>query len=115
MSGYDIYLKALSLLGYKDKSDTDSKSLLRRAFVAVCEICSDLSVDPPVAVNEKIQASKKAIEAIPYGVAMLISLSEGDAVSNRFFTEVYNAKRAMVKAAVSSVADVIPTDNGGTV
>ena len=117
MIGYDIYLRALSLLGYNNRFNnaSDSEHLLRRAHTAVCEICADLGVQSPEVVTDKIEASAKALEVMPYGVAMLLALSEGDAASNRFFAEMYNAKRAAVKACISYVSDVLPVDDGGTV
>ncbi|MBE6727145.1 MAG: hypothetical protein E7562_00690 [Ruminococcaceae bacterium] len=117
MNGYDIYMRANSLLGYNTCKDNTSAShhLLSFAFTAVCQICADLCIKTPQSITDEISANVKALEALPYGVAMMLASSHGDTDANRFFAELYNGKRAAAKAGSSSVKDVLPVDSGGTV
>lgn len=115
MNGYDLYRRALALLGYLDRDGAaaDEEHLLRRAGDALVELCADLGVPPPAVFTDRLTASAQALEALPYGMAMLLALSEGDAESNHFFCGLYNAKRAAAKAARGQIRDVLPRDDGG--
>lgn len=116
MSGYDIYKKTMSLLGYTNANGDISgqDGLMNRALDAVNQIGADLCAMTPLsALTQPITADIRVIEAMPYGVGMLLALSEGDGEKNRLFCEMYNAKRAAAKAETVSVNDVLPTDDGG--
>ena len=56
-----------------------------------------------------------AINIMPYGVAMLLSLIGGDGERNRLFTNLYNAKRGAVLNRVDAVTDAMPKVDGGAI
>lgn len=112
MTGYDIYKKTMMLLGYTDDKGTpqDNGRLHSRTLDAINQIGADLcGMEPIAGLYSMLSIPQKALEAMPYGVGMLLSFSDGNAEKNRVFSDIYNAKRATVKASVSSVKDVIPS------
>lgn len=116
MSGYDIYKKAMSLLGYTDANGDVSgdEGLKKRALDAVNQIGGDLcDMTPLTALTEPVTADRRTLEALPYGVGMLLALGEGDGGKNQLFCELYNAKRASAKASETRICDVLPADDGG--
>ena len=61
----------------------------------------------------EIIATEPQIEAVCYGTAMLLSLSEGETEQNRLFTQIYNAKRAAVLSEIQKIQDSLPTVSYG--
>lgn len=116
MNGYDIYRRAMTLLGYTDANGdvSDGDGLLKRALSAVNQIGADLcGMTPLTVLTEEVPVPGAALEALPCGVAMLLALGEGDGGKNELFCELYNAKRASAKAARSFITDCLPVDDGG--
>lgn len=111
MTGNDIYLTVTTLLGFGDAlSDTRNDITLReRMLVALNRIGADLCDMPPVkSLNDSVSLSSAFCEALIYGVAMLISLTDGDSEKNSIFTSLYNSKRASAKAQKAAVSDTLP-------
>lgn len=116
MTGNDIFETAVTLLGYTDFSRKfqDSSGLRERALCAINQITNDLC--GAVAVDslfDEIHLDAAYAAAAPYGVAMLLSLIDGDSDKNAMFSSIYNAKRAAAKCKGASISDVLP--RGGDV
>ena len=82
MTVNDIIKSAMALMGYGsvDVIGYSDEAMLHRAIVAVNHIIMDLGGKLTVKeTNEEIFLPVPALRAIPYGVAMLLSLAEGDA------------------------------------
>lgn len=59
-------------------------------------ILSDLGIKGPLCdLNEEIKAQEKLLIAVVYGTAMLLTVAKGDSARQQYFTELYNAKRAL--------------------
>ncbi len=115
MKGYDVYKRALSLLGYVGYDDDAalSESLLRRALDLINQILADLKLDELEYISDEIIASSEKTQALCYGTAMLMAISEGDAQKNALLAEIYNSKRSAALSEVSKVEDkLIKVSNG---
>ena len=116
MNGYEIYRKAVSLMGIREDSGTVSSEdrFLKIAMDALQHICVDLGIPVPKSFSETITANEKQLDACVCGMAMMLGLSIGDTNANTLFGELYNFKRAAVKAASNRIKDVLPFDDGGS-
>ena len=111
MTAHKIFDDAMKLLGYTDYSGEidDSTGLKARATAVINRILSDLNIDISInKLSDKIEASKEAEDALIYGTAMLLALSDNDGGKNKLFAEIYNGKRAFVKGNKSLVGDTLP-------
>lgn len=111
MTVNSIYNSTVKLLGYNNSylSLEDNDILKKRAIEFVNRIGFDLFEMPPVNnFLEEITVPFGCDDALIYGLCMLISLSEGDGDKNRIFTELYNARRAKLKAQTTKITDVFP-------
>lgn len=117
VKGYDLYKRVLNLLGYmySDDSITSDNLLYKRALYAINQILSDLGQNEIADMNCEIKLSKPQLDALIYGVAMLLSIIGGDGERNRLFTNLYNAKRGAVLNRVDAVADAMPKVDGGAI
>lgn len=117
MKGYEVYKKVLNLLGYMNNDDsiTADSALYKRALYAINQILLDLKQAEIEGMNDVINIPKPSVEALVYGVAMLLSLIGGDGERNRLFTELYNAKRSAALNEVDTVLDVMPNIDGGAI
>ncbi|MBP3381457.1 MAG: hypothetical protein J6L00_02330 [Clostridia bacterium] len=105
-SGRDILVRALWLLDYTDLladlDDIKPRAINTRGLAAVNQIYGDLwytgredpflpltSLDEPVLLNDR-----QTKDVMPYGVAMLLAMSEGDSDSQQMYAAMYNRKRA---------------------
>lgn len=116
MTVSDIIKSAQALMGYGsvDVIGYNDEAMLQRSILAVNHIIADL--DGKITVkeaNEQLPLPISALRAMPYGVAMLLSLAEGDAARNNTFANIYNAMRAAAKGSISTVVDTIPTSEVG--
>lgn len=114
MTGYEVYRKAAALVGVDITSEnTQNSGVIRRASDVINQICYDLRMRGIDDLSDGIRdCSEKQLDALCYGTAMLLSLSEGNA-KNSVFTDIYNAKRSAALAGRSVLKDVIPKDDGG--
>lgn len=114
MTGYDIYNNAITLLGYMN-SDTivsPKGNKYERTLRIINWILSDLKCKEITSLSEIITVDGSKADAVCTGVAMLLSLSEGDSQKNKAFTDIYNGKRATVLSEIKYVGDKIPTVTG---
>lgn len=114
MTGYDIYSRALALLGYNDQvSELLPKNVLfERTLMIINWLLSDLKCDKISKLSEVINISNQKIDAVCSGTAMLLALSCGDSEKNRIYTDIYNSKRASVLSDIKFVSDTLPTVTG---
>ena len=66
-------------------------------------------------MNCEINLSKSQLDALVYGVAMMLSLIGGDGERNQLFTNIYNAKRSAVLNTVDNIVDAMPNVDGGAI
>lgn len=115
MTGYDIYKKACARVGVSGAADeiiADSR-LLARALEFVNQIALDLKMNEINNLSDEIAGDSVKTEALCCGVAMLISLSCGQAEKNQIYANIYNSKRAAVLAHSSFIEDKLPTAEDG--
>ncbi len=117
MKGYEVYKRVLNLLGYinNDDSITSDSALYKRALYAINQILLDLKQEEIESMNDSINIPKSSVEALIYGVAMLLALIGGDGERNRLFAELYNAKRSAALSEINTVSDVMPNVDGGAI
>lgn len=111
MTVNNVYNSAIKLLGYNNLylSIEDNDIFKKRAVEFVNRIGSDLFEMPPVSsFLEEFRIPSGALEALIYGLCMLISLSESDGDKNRLFTELYNLKRTSFKSKITKISDAFP-------
>ena len=120
-TGKDVIVRALRLLGYTDsagESDVLQDAVrMRRGADAVMQIYEDVkrldacgeAYKSLLSMNEAIPLSTATVDDVmPYGVAMLLAQSEGDAESQAFFAKVYSQKRMAVPRKTVRRRDVLP-------
>ncbi len=115
MTGYDIYKRASALLGYniQNGETAEHSSLTNRLPHLINQILSELKIKEIESLYDKIDASPQKAEAIYYGTAMLIALSESDGTKNQIFADIYNAKRTSALSQTDTVLDVLPSVGSG--
>ena len=115
MTGHNLFDDVMKLLGYTDFEGNiqDTSGLKARALTVINRILGDIGSKTQISkLSDTLNLSKEQAEALPYGVAMLLSLSDGNGEKNRIFTAIYNSKRAVCKGAKSSVRDTLPVTYG---
>ena len=116
MNGKQLFERAMLLLGYVDTNgdvlvDT---GLQKRAVAIINQIAADLHHDdstapePIVRLDQTVAVDKHAAEAMPYGVAMLLAQTHGDADGQAVFATIYNRKRAKSGGFAQVRQDVLP-------
>ena len=115
MTGYDIYKRASALLGYniQNGETAENHSLTNRLPHLINQILSELKIKPIENLYDKIELTSQSQEAVCYGTAMLIALSESDGTKNQIFANIYNAKRASALSETDTVNDVLPSVGSG--
>ena len=111
MTGHKIFDSAMKLLGYTDSFGEidDSTGLKSRATSVINRILTDLNLGISIEkLSDNIKTSKETEDALIYGAAMLLSLSDNDGGKNKLFAEIYNGKRASVKGNKTYIADTLP-------
>lgn len=114
MTGYNIYKSAMLLLGYSVDNMTVSPTddLLQRTLETINRISTDIKGPQFSSLSDEINISATKYDALCYGVAMLLSLTEHNSEKNRLFTDIYNAKRASALSQISHISDSIPAVEG---
>ncbi len=115
MTGNDILKRALLLLGYNDHNgSTAGETAIRvRGIEVINTVLYELCKHQPLDTLEaEITAGADIADAAVYGVSMLIANGEGDGVRAPLFTEIYNLKRANIKAKSNRTVDVLPVCGG---
>lgn len=110
MTGFDIYNRCLALMGYNISESSVSNQILIDKFPHILnQVASDLKIHNIKCLSENIETSPAKAEALYYGAAMLLSLTEGETDKNQVFTEIYNSKRAAALSQKECIEDVLPT------
>lgn len=111
MTGFDILKKAAVLCGYAVGTDgaASQRSFEARGAELICRILADLKLKPVSGLSDALELTAAEADALCYGTAMLLTLTEGDTGKNGIFTDIYNSKRAAALASVSAVKDCLPT------
>ena len=99
-SGQDVLERAKCLLNY---THTDSE---QRALAIVNQIYADIWYTerrepflPLRTLSQPLLLSARQVQDVmPYGVAMLLALSEGDGDNQQLYATIYNRKRAAAGA-----------------
>lgn len=115
MTGYDIYKRASALLGYEIQNEdtAENQSFINRLPFLINQILAELKTKPIENLYDKIELAPKSQEAVCYGTAMLIALSESDGTKNQIFANIYNAKRASALSKTDKINDVLPSVGSG--
>ena len=104
-NGQAVLEQALRLLNYTDVyGQTDGvqhMELYKRGLAAVNQVYADLWYTgkkepfiPLCSLKEPILLPQRQLrDVMPYGVAMLLALSEGDGDNQLLYAEIYNRKR----------------------
>ena len=110
MTGFDVYKRCLALMGYNLSESSVSNQLLLEKFSQILnQAASDLKIPHIKSLGENIEASPAKSEALCYGAAMLLSLTEGATDKNQVVTGIYNSKRAAALSQKDNIEDVLPT------
>ena len=111
-TGPDVLEQALRLLNYTDiygqLDGQQHTELYKRGLAAVNQIYGDLWFTgrkepflPLTSLRETLSLSARQLhDVMPYGVAMLLALSEGDGDNQLLYAGLYNRKRAACGAAM---------------
>lgn len=116
MKVIDIFERVITLLGYSnaDGAHTGLEVLKGRTVCCTNQILSDLGLPLILSsLEDAFEISPLGVDAIVYGVAMLLALGVGDGEKNVLFGGLYNIKRTAYKSAVTEKNDVLPCDDGG--
>lgn len=110
MTGYDVIKRARILLGLSgaDAAYADSALAAQEGLEIINQLCADLSLGGLSSLSDELNASAAKQEALCYGTAMLLALTEGDAGKNQIFANIYNAKRGTALAQTASIEDCLP-------
>ncbi|MBQ6714854.1 MAG: hypothetical protein IJN15_04810 [Clostridia bacterium] len=114
MKGSGIFDNAMKLLGYTDSSGEiqDSTGLKARATAAINRIIADLKLNIFIEkLTDEISISQSGEDALIYGTAMLLALSDNDGSKNQLFASIYNAKRSAFRGNKTFVKDNLPVAN----
>ena len=115
MTGFRIYELAMLLLGYTDENAEiiPDKATEKRTVAAINQIGSDIGNAVPITrLSQTVTTDKRTMDIMPYGVAMLLALAEGDSHQNVIFTALYNARRSAAKSQIVEISDVMPKMEG---
>ncbi|MBQ3133700.1 MAG: hypothetical protein IJC17_05465 [Clostridia bacterium] len=118
MTGNELLRTVLMLMGYTDASgEPDSeaaRSVARNGLTAIRQIYAELAYaidETPQAIvtlSEPIALPRRLLdEVMPYGVAMLLAIGEGDANAEAAFSLIYNRKRTLLTHG-DQRSDVLP-------
>ncbi|MEE1238698.1 MAG: hypothetical protein UHO61_02105 [Acutalibacteraceae bacterium] len=110
MMGYNLIKRAKNLLGYSGNEGDPDEGVgqANKGLEIINQLLLDLNCEGISSLSDIIAISPAKEEALCYGTAMLLALTEGDADRNRLFTEIYNAKRATALAKTEIVKDCLP-------
>ena len=115
MTAYDIYARVLNISGHLNSGETtvEHQILIERMPDIINQICLDLKIPQIKALDDEMNISPKQEDALCYGVAMLLAVSESEAEKNQLFTQIYNAKRAAVLSSKGTIEDTLPSVSYG--
>lgn len=104
----DIYRTAMELIGYGYTSDVSADFPLPHNPLSLCNrVFADLGLPTAEALDQTVELTPEAIEAMQYGIAMFVCIFSGDSARQPLYTEIYNAKRAKVLFGIEKIKDVM--------
>lgn len=109
MTVKEIFDSARALLGYSLSEDCSAEYPfeVNALFFFNC-IYFELTGNTLGSEEEAVEASPAVLDALPYGIAMLLSLYAGDTAKQNFLADIFGAKRAKCRASLSKIKDVLP-------
>ena len=115
MTGYDAIKRAMLLLGYsgEEGDPSESRGAAEKGLEIINQLLPDLNCGGISSLLDSLDIPKAKEEALFYGAAMFLALTEGDANKNHLFAEMYNAKRGTALAEISGVKDCLPNVTTG--
>lgn len=113
MQGYDIYKRICVLLGYNTENGELSDTRAGRMTDIINQISQDLRIEPIESLSQQMTVEPKKAEALVYGCAMMLAVSEGDASKASVYSQLYNAKRMSALCQKDIVEDTLPTNTDG--
>ncbi len=121
MTGNDILRQAYVLLNYTDANGNvnagNNANLSKRALPIINQIYADLWQPRTAGAMFKALTTMQqaldiddytAINIMPYGVAMLLAQSDGDADNQTIYASLYNQRRAGAVTRSDRVVDAMP-------
>lgn len=112
MTGRDIYLLSVGLLGYDPTPALNGSNdiLAKNTVMAINRILLDLEGKGYCikTLSDELPCGDRCADALLYGVAMMLSLIEGDAAKQNAYCEIYNAKRRTYKSCSGYIKDTMP-------
>ena len=112
MTAANIFLRAVSLIGYTGDSHIESMKqraipLVNAAYIDVCR-AKNIEFTPIKSMSDSLALEEElALDVMVYGLAMFIAQSEGDDEIRAFFCDLYNRKRGSL-ATSDRIIDVMP-------
>ena len=112
MTAANIFLRAISLIGYTGDSHIESMKqraipLINAAYIDVCR-AKNIEFTPIKSMSDSLALEEElALDVMVYGLAMFIAQSEGDDEISAFFCDLYNRKRGSL-ATSDRIIDVMP-------
>ena len=117
MNGKQMLERAAVLLNYTDGEGHPADDAMRRRAIGVInQIAADLwyagtgagEWQPLTRLEDSILLDERTVrDVMPYGVAMLMAQSEGDADNQALFAAIYNRKRAAA-GGIARRQDILP-------
>lgn len=121
MNGMSLFDKAMEMLGYASAEGISGRDdILRKALTLINNVYAELyyafvqrqgdedSFVPLVNINDTLNLPTVVLNDIaPYGVAMYLAQSEGDADNQALYASIYNQKKVRGKR-VKKIKDRMP-------
>lgn len=121
MTGHDVLRQAYVLLNYTDTNGNihagNNANLSKRALPIINQIYADLWQPRRIGAVFSLLTSANqvldlddytAINIMPYGVAMMLAQSDGDADNQSVYAELYNRRRGGAVTQSDRIQDRLP-------
>ena len=101
MNGMSLFEKAMEMLGYASAEGISGREdILKKALTVINNIYAELyyAFVPLANINDTLNLPTRVLNDIaPYGVAMYLAQSEGDADNQSLYANIYNQKKVRGK------------------
>lgn len=114
MTGVQMFITALNMLGYTTSERFQSKALttINQVYADIWYCVNDTDFPPLKNLADDINLNTRILHDImPYGVAAVLAQIENDGDNQQYFTRLYNRKRAGINR-MSNIVDTIPAPEG---
>ena len=122
----DVLERAMHLCGITNSAGAIDRErdadIIKRGLPLVEQMVCDLHLlehpdtDPPeIKTSETVipLSARTVNDILPYGVAMLLAQTEGDAGAQSAFAAIYNQKRQGARRRTATITDVLPSGEWG--